>query len=125
MTKDLWSRNWACSPRSRSRIDLRIINRDPQGRPGTMIWRVIEAGETDSGRIFREGRLEVAAGEHPSWETLELSPLSEAEGRFLALQLIAQVEPERALAHRRDEDQPLPGRTALDQRRTDVAGPEY
>ncbi len=75
------------------RIDLRVVNRDPLGRPGTMIWRVIEAGETDSGRIFREGRLEVAAGEHPSWETLELSPLSEAEGRSLALQLIAQVEP--------------------------------
>ncbi|MCY3800483.1 MAG: hypothetical protein OXG46_02780 [Chloroflexi bacterium] len=74
------------------RIDLRVINRDPQGRPGTMIWRVIEAGE-DSGRIFREGRLEVPAGEHPGWETLEISPLAEAEGRPLALQLIAEVEP--------------------------------
>lgn len=79
------------------RIDLRVINRDPQGRPGTMIWRVIEAGEIDSGRIFREGRLEVVAGEHPSWETLELSPLSEAEGRPLALQLIAEVAPEAHL----------------------------
>ena len=81
-------------PAPPTRIDLRVATHDSRGRPGTMLWRVMEAGEDGSGRIFREGRVEVAAGEHPEWMSIDFPPLVEAEGRPLALQLIADVEPD-------------------------------
>lgn len=59
-----------------------------------MLWRVMEAGEDGSGRILREGRMEVAAGEHLEWLSIDFPPLVEAEGRPLVLQLIADVEPD-------------------------------
>ena len=76
-----------------ARIDLRVANQDPQGRPGTLIWRVMEADEGGSGRVLREGRVEVAARDYLSWESIDFPPLVEAEGRPLALQLVADVEP--------------------------------
>ena len=83
-------------PAPPARLDLRITSRAaPQGRSGILIWRVIEAGKEDpgSGRILREGRKEVPARDHPSWESIDFPPLVEAEGRPLALQLIADVGP--------------------------------
>ena len=83
-------------PAPPARLDLRITSRAaPQGRSGILIWRVIEAGKEapGSGRILREGRKEVPARDHPSWESIDFPPLVEAEGRPLALQLIADVGP--------------------------------
>ena len=80
-----------------ARVDLRVANRDPQGRPGTMIWRMLEAGEGGSGRVLREGRMEVAARDYLSWESIDFPPPVEAEGRPLALQLVADVEPDAHL----------------------------
>ena len=83
-------------PAPPARFDLRITSRAaPQGRSGVLIWRVMEAGKEapGSGRILREGRKEVPARDHPSWESIDFPPLVEAEGRPLALQLIADVGP--------------------------------
>ena len=79
------------------RLRLRVTVRDPQGHSGTMLWRVMEAGEGGSGPILREGRMEVAAGDHPRWSNIDFPPLVEAEGRPLAVQLVAEVEPEAHL----------------------------
>ncbi len=76
-----------------ARLNLRVTNHDPRGRPGTMIWRVMEAGEAGEGPILREGRNEVPAGEHPKWMSIDFSPLAYAEGRRLMVQLAADVEP--------------------------------
>ena len=80
-----------------ARIDLRVANRDPQGRPGIMLWRVTEAGEGGSGRILREGRMEVPAGERPEWLSIDFPPLTYIEGQRLTMQLVANVEPEAHL----------------------------
>ena len=80
-------------PAPPTRLDLRVANRDPEGRPGTMIWRVMEAEQGGSGRTLREGRLEVLARDYLSWESIVFPPPTEAEGRPLALQLVADVEP--------------------------------
>ena len=76
-----------------ARLDLRVANRDPQGRSGTMLWRVMEAGEGGEGPILREGRKEVPAGEHPKWMSIDFPPLAYAEGRHLMAQLVADVVP--------------------------------
>ena len=110
-----------------ARLGLRITNRDPQGRPGILIWRLMSldpstgsansrqagsgtgmAGRGDASTssaveplILREGRIEVAAGGYPRWENIDFPPLVEApslsKGRLLALQLAAEVEPEAHL----------------------------
>ncbi len=82
-------------PAPPARFDLRITSRAPQGRSGILIWRVLEPGKEapGSGRILREGRKEIPVGDHPSWESIDFPPLVEAEGRPLALQLIADVGP--------------------------------
>ena len=76
-----------------ARIDLRVANHDLEGRPGTLIWRVMEAEESGSGRILREGRKDIDAGEQLEWERIEFPPILEAEGRPLALQLVAELGP--------------------------------
>ena len=78
-------------------LKLRVTIRDSQDRSGVMLWRVREAGVGGSGPILREGRMEVAAGIHPRWENIDFPLLVEAEGRPLAVQLIAEVEPEAHL----------------------------
>ena len=80
-------------PAPPARIHLRVANHDPQGRPGTMIWRVMEAGERGEGRILREGRMELVARDDLSWERIDFPPLVEAEGRPLALQLVSELGP--------------------------------
>ena len=80
-----------------TRFNLRLGNHDPQGRSGTMLWRIMEAGEGGVGPLLREGRKEVPAREYPSWERVVFPPLEYAEGRPLALQLVADVEPEADL----------------------------
>lgn len=80
-------------PAPPARFDLRITSRIHENRPGVLIWRVIEAGERSSGHIFREGRMEVPVGDHPSWQSIDFAPLVEAQDRPLALQLIADVGP--------------------------------
>ena len=80
-------------PAPPARLDLRTVNLDPQGRPGIMIWRVTETAEGGSGRVLREGRQEVPAGEHPDWMSIGFSPLVEAQGRPLAVQLVAELGP--------------------------------
>ena len=84
-------------PAPPARFDLRVANRDPQGRPGIMLWRVMEAGEGGLGRILREGRMEVPAGERPEWLSIDFPPLTYIEGQRLTIQLVADVEPEAHL----------------------------
>ena len=84
-------------PAPPARIDLRVANRDPQGRPGIMLWRVMEAGEGGLGRILREGRMEVPAGERPEWLSIDFPTLTYIEGQRLTIQLVADVEPEAHL----------------------------
>ncbi|MCY3801080.1 MAG: hypothetical protein OXG46_05845 [Chloroflexi bacterium] len=79
------------------RLDLRVANLDPQGRSGTLIWRVLESVDGDLGGILREGRMDVAGRAYLSWERIDFAPLVEAEGRPLALQLVADIEPEAHL----------------------------
>ena len=82
-------------PEPPARFDLRITSRAPPGRSGILIWRVMEADKETpgSGRILREGRVEVPARDYPSWEGIDFPPPVEADGRPLALQLIADVGP--------------------------------
>ncbi|MCY4109920.1 MAG: hypothetical protein OXG11_12950 [Chloroflexi bacterium] len=84
-----------------ARLRLRVANADPHGRSGVMLWRVMEAGQYSSGRILREGRVKVAAEDEPRWEIIDFPPLAEAldlsKGRPIALQLVAEVEPESYL----------------------------
>ena len=80
-------------PAPPSRLDMRIASRVTRDRPGILVWRLIQAEDGGSGRILREGRKEVPARDHPSWESIDFPPLVEAEGRPLALQLIADVGP--------------------------------
>ena len=47
--------------------------------------------------MLREGRMEVAARDYLSWESIDFPPLVEADGRPLALQLVADVEPDAHL----------------------------
>ena len=84
-------------PAPPARVDLRVANRDPQGRPGIMLWRVMEAGEGGLGRILREGRMEVPAGERPEWLSIDFPPLTYIEGQRLTIQLVVDVEPEAHL----------------------------
>ena len=79
------------------RLRLRVTNSDPQGRSGVMLWRVMEAGQGGSGRMLREGRVEVAAGRAATLADIDFPPLVEAEGRALAVQVVAEVEPEAHL----------------------------
>ena len=84
-------------------LDLRMVNRDPDSRLGVVRWRIVEPVDGSSGRIFREGRMEVPAGEHPKWMSIDFPPLVEVlspepiEEPPLALQLIVDVEPEAHL----------------------------
>ena len=85
-------------PAPPARFDLRITNRAPQSRSGILIWRVMsldKLGMTSNAepRVRREGRMEVAARDYPRWESIDFPPLVEAEGRPLALQLVADVGP--------------------------------
>ncbi len=81
-------------PAPLARIDLRVANDDSQGRQGTLIWRVMEADGEGAGRILREGRKQIDAGEQLEWERIDFPPLVEAEGRPLAVQLVAELGPE-------------------------------
>ena len=76
-----------------ARLDLRVANHDPQGRSGTLLWRIMEAGEGGSGPLVREGRIEVPARDYLGWERIHFPPLAYAEGRRLMVQLVADVEP--------------------------------
>ena len=42
-------------------MSLRLVNRDPDSRPGTAVWRVMESPAGSSGEVLREGQLEAAA----------------------------------------------------------------
>lgn len=80
------------------KISLRLANRDPGGNAGTVIWRVMEGGRW--GDILREGRLDVAARDGLSWESIFFVPpmIIGAEGQRMALQLEAALD-QRASLH--------------------------
>ena len=80
-----------------ARLDLLISNRDPYGRAGYVIWRVVEAEVGGSGLILREGRLRIPAGENTRRESIDFPPLAEVEVRPVAVQLVADVEREAHL----------------------------
>ena len=78
-------------------MSLRLVNRDPDSRPGTAVWRVMESPAGSSGEVLREGQLEAAAGDLPVWVDVDLPLLTAAEGRRLLLQVAAEIEPGAAL----------------------------
>ena len=80
-----------------ARLSLRIVNRDPQQRPGAAVWRVMEAGDGSAGPILREGRVQVPAGDLPVWIDVDLPLLAAGEGQRLLVQVVAEIEQQAAL----------------------------
>ena len=80
-----------------SRLSLRIVNRGPDQRPGAAVWRVIEAREGGIGRVLREGRVEVPAGDLPVWIDVDFPLLAAGEGQRLLVQVVAEIEQQASL----------------------------
>ncbi len=74
---------------------FRLANRDPDGRPGSVALRVAAAGTPDSPLV--EMRIEVPAGSSPRWRSVYIPTLAEAEGRPLAVWVVADIPPEAEL----------------------------
>ena len=73
-------------------VGLLLSNCQPTGRSGTIAVRVTPLEAPD--RILAEGSVGVPVGDCPRWKDIELlPPLTAAEGRQLALQVAADVEP--------------------------------
>ncbi len=74
---------------------LRLANRDPGGRSGGAAVRVVAAGTP--GLLLAGGRVEFPAGTSPMWRSVYIPTLAEAEGRPLAVWVIADIPPEAEL----------------------------
>ncbi len=75
---------------------VRLANRDPKGLSGIAAMRITELGTSEP--ILAEGLVEVPAQDSPVWTDIELiPPLSEAQGRSLAVQLAADIGREARL----------------------------
>ena len=75
---------------------VRLANRDPNGLSGIAAMRITELGTSEP--ILAEGFVEVPAQDSPVWRDIELiPPLSEAQGRSLAVQLAADIGREARL----------------------------
>ena len=73
-------------------LRLLLSNCESDARSGTAAVRVATLEMPD--RILAEGSVEVPAGDCPRWKDIELlPPVNAAEGRQLALQVAADVEP--------------------------------
>ena len=73
-------------------VGLLLSNCESGGRSGTIAVRVAPLEAPD--RILAEGSVEVPVGDCPRWKNIALlPPLTAAEGRQLALQAAADVEP--------------------------------
>ncbi len=70
---------------------LRLANRDPNGRSGSVAVRVVAAGT--SGPLLSGGRVEVPAGTRPQWRSVYVSTLAEVEGRPLDVWVVADIHP--------------------------------
>lgn len=80
-----------------SRLSVRVANRDPEGRDGAAVWRLMTASTWKPGSVLREGRVEAPAGDIPAWIDIDLPLLSAEEGRPLFAQVAAEIEPRAAL----------------------------
>ena len=80
-----------------SRFSLRLANRDPNGRDGSVVWRVLTTSSWSPGRVLREGRVAVPAGDIPAWIDIDFPLLTAEAGRTLFAQVVADIEPEAAL----------------------------
>ncbi len=76
---------------------LRLANRDPEGRPGSAVWQVVDSPVGSSGDVLRHGRVEAPAGNLPKWVDIDVPLLTATEGRRLLLQVAAEIEPRAAL----------------------------
>ncbi len=80
-----------------SGLSVPLANRDPERRSGEAIWRVLEGFDSGQGRVLREGRVEVPAGDLPAWIDIDVPLLTADEGRQVFLQVVADVEPTASL----------------------------
>ncbi len=73
-------------------VRLRLANCAPKGPPGSVAVRFTPLDAPD--RILSRGSVEIPAGDCPRWRDIVLlPPLTAAEGRHLALQVVAVAEP--------------------------------
>ncbi len=89
------------------RLHLHSAVRGSNGRAGTAIWRVIDGTGAGTGDILREGRIGIPARDDLSLAAVSIDiapPLSGAEGRRLALQLVNDGAPEGRLSFRAMKD---------------------
>ena len=80
-----------------SGLSVPLANREPEPRSGMAIWRVLEDIDSGQGRVLREGRVEVPAGDLPAWIDIEVPLFMADEGRRLFLQVVADLEPMASL----------------------------
>ncbi len=92
------------------RLELSGAVHGSDGRAGTAIWRIIDGTGAGTGDILREGRIGIPA--IPARDDMYLAavtidiapPLSGAEGRRLALQLVNDGAPEERLSFQAVKD---------------------
>ncbi|MYD93886.1 MAG: hypothetical protein F4Y02_09380 [Chloroflexi bacterium] len=75
-----------------ARLDLRLGTRDPHGRSGAVVWRIVSGGVDEEGPILRAGRTDVPADEFSRWQRVSFPPLTQAEGQPLTVLVQADVE---------------------------------
>lgn len=80
-----------------SGLSVPLAKRNPEPRSGEAIWRVLEGFDSGQGRVLREGRVEVPAGDLPAWIDIDVPLLTTDEGRRLFLQVVADLEPTGSL----------------------------
>ena len=78
-------------------VSLRLANRDPEERPGTAVWQLVDSAAGVSGDVLRQGWVEAPAGNLPEWVEIDVPLLTATEGRRLLLQVAAENEPGAAL----------------------------
>ncbi len=76
-----------------ARLDFRLGTRDPQGRSGAAVWRIVSGGVDEGGPILREGRTDVPAEEFSRWQRVSFPPLTQPEGELLTVLVQADLEP--------------------------------
>jgi hypothetical protein len=78
-------------------LSVTLVNRDPEGRPGVAVWRVLDSPTGSSGDVVWQGRVEAPAGIVPAWVDIDVPLLTATEGQRLLLQVAAVNEQGAAL----------------------------
>lgn len=80
-----------------SRFSVRLVNRDPDGRDGSVVWRVLTTSSWSPESVLREGRVALPTGDIPVWIDIDFPLLTAEAGRPLFAQVVAAIEPEAEL----------------------------